>query len=63
MMATLISGLTSASLSVLGSIMTKKLFETIIRKVFVAVLKYVVKSTENTVDDEAVKPIIKALEK
>ncbi len=63
MLALLISGLTSASLSVLGSLISKKMFETIIRKMLSAVLRKIVASTENSVDDDLLKPILEKLEK
>jgi hypothetical protein len=54
---------TTASLTVLKTVATKKLFEAIIRKLVVALLKFIVSSTENKVDDIAVAPIIKELER
>jgi len=61
MIAALISGLTSASLSVLGSLISKKMFESIIRKMLLALLTKIVASTENTVDDDLIKPILEKL--
>ena len=63
MLAGITSGFISAGLSVLSSIMTKKMFEVIIRRVVISVLEKLVASTENTVDDELVLPIIKELRK
>ena len=63
MLAGITSGFISAGLSVLSSVMTKKMFEVIIRRVVISVLEKLVASTENTVDDELVLPIIKELRK
>ncbi len=62
MIALLISGLTTATLSVLGSLLTKTIFEAVIRRMLIAVLKRIVASTHNTVDDDIIKPILKKLE-
>ena len=63
MLSSIIAGVTSASLSVLSSIMTKHMFESVIRKLLAVILTKIVASTENTVDDDLVAPIIKELEK
>ena len=63
MLAGITSGFISAGLSVLSSVMTKKMFEGIIRRVVISVLEKLVASTENKVDDELVLPIIKELRK
>lgn len=63
MIALLVSGLTGASMTILKSVMTKKLFEVVLRKTFITILKKITESTENKVDDDLVKPIIKELEK
>ena len=63
MIASITSGLMSAGLSVLSTILTKKMFEVIIRKLLINVLGKIVASTENKVDDDLILPIIKELRK
>ena len=61
MFASVFAGLTSATLSVFSSILTKRMFESLVRKTLIAVITKVVASTENKVDDDMVAPILKEL--
>lgn len=55
LMASMVAGLTSAVLAIMGKLFTQKFFEAVIAKVGVYALGELAEMTTNTVDDELVK--------
>jgi hypothetical protein len=57
------AGIKGAAIKMLGSIMTEAFFMRVLSRLTVNLLERISKSTETTVDDEAIKPIIEQLKK
>lgn len=62
MFASIITGLTSAAFSVFGKLVSQSLFEKIITKLSVSMLRKLAASTENKLDDEVVADVVAKLE-
>ena len=60
-MSTLLSLLITSLISIITSLFSKTLVEKVLRKVLIHSLTKIVDSTLNTVDNDMVEPIIKAL--
>ncbi len=60
-MSIVLSTLITALISIITKLVTKDLAEKVLRPVLIFVLEKIVASSQNTVDDEMVAPIIKAL--
>lgn len=60
-MSFVLSTFITALISIITKLVTKDLAEKVLRPVLIFVLEKIVSSSKNTVDDEMVAPIIKAL--
>ena len=57
LLATLAVGLSQAALAVIGRVLTQSLFEVVLQKLTVHMLRMLAKSTTNTLDDEIVAEV------
>ena len=55
--ASIVAGLTSAALAIVGKIFTASFFEAVLSKVLIAVLEKLASHTDSKVDDELVADI------
>ena len=58
----LLGGITNAAITIVGKLLTEKLFSIVLMKILEHVLVKIAKHTDNTLDDQIVEELLKALE-
>ncbi len=61
MLAGVVAGLGNAALGVMSKVLTQKLFEAIVGKILIYMLRKLAASTTNTIDDAIIEDIVKRI--